>query len=313
MVSVAFDSPIYLWLFVGVFLVVITHFIDVGWSRKKGISFANYALIQRVVSRKLFPRSSFQFIMKVVALSLIILGLAEMVIWYEGFGTDSNVVFAIDASASMLANDYNPTRLDVAKETSIELVSRANPGVKIGVIAFAGTSIIVNPLTNDKFSLRDSIRGINIIKTGGTAIGEAILLGSNILSSIQDSKGKTLILVTDGQNNVGLSPDDATKYANDNGIIIHTIGIGTEEGGKFSAASTISQLDQINLRRISESTGGRYYHPLSKEELQIALIDIFNSGIVKIGVNARTQLILVAVFILLIEWILANTRYRVRP
>ncbi len=284
-----------------------------GWSRRKGVSFANYEIIEKILKRKILPRSNLEFILKLVIFSLIIFALADTVIWYEGKGTNSNIILAIDASASMLADDYYPTRLDTAKSTAIDIISTLDSETKVGVISFAGTSVIIQPITNDKFALKDSINKINFIKTGGTAIGEAIILSTNLLSTQENSKGKLLILLTDGQSNVGITSEDAIKYANQYGIIINTIGIGTEEGGKFAEASSVSQLDKKTLIKIAEATGGKFYHALTKEQLQLVLSEFFKSEKRKIGINARTHLLLLAFLLFFIDWVLANTRYKVTP
>ena len=245
---------------------------------------------------------------------MLITALADMVIWYEGNGINSDVVLAIDASASMLADDYQPSRLEVAKSTAVEVISTLDYSTKVGIVSFAGTSIIIQPLTTDKIILRDSLSKVQVINTGGTAIGEAILLSTNILS-VQESntKGKTIVLITDGQSNIGLKPEDAISYANDHGIIVNTIGIATEEGGKFADASAISQLDKTTLINIADKTGGKFYHAQNKEELELSLLNIFKSETIKKEIPARTYLLLIAVLLFFIEWILSNTKYRIMP
>ena len=295
------------------FFVFITHFVNIGWARKRGVAFANYAIIEKVARMKLFPRTNFQFVMKFLILSFLILALSGMVIWYEGTGTNSDVVLAIDASASMLADDYEPSRLDAAKETAIDLVSSLDLGTKIGVITFAGVSFVTQVLTQDKIDIIERIRSINVITTGGTAIGEAILLGTNLLSLQEESQGKMLVLISDGQNTVGINVDDAIHYANEEGVIIQTIGIGTERGGSFASASAVSQLDKVTLMHIAESTNGRFYHTQTKEELRGTLFDIFNTEKKKVGIETQPHLLLIAIFLFFIEWILANTRYRITP
>jgi len=312
-VNIVFNNPVYLWLFVGVFFGVVTHFLNLGWSRKGGISFANYEIIERVMRRKIIPRSNFQFFLRLISLSFVIFALADLVIWYESEGINSDVVLALDASASMLANDYMQNRLEAAKSIAFDIISGLDPGTRVGIVTFAGTSLITQSLTNDKIDLLDSLKGVEVIRTGGTALGEAVLLSVNLLASFEDQKGRTILLLTDGQNTVGLSIEDALSYAKAYGVIIHTIGIGTEEGGKFADASALSVLDTKTLLMIAESTGGIFYHPQTEEELKVALYTLFHSEKVKIGLPARVYLLLVTVISFIIEWIFINTRYRVMP
>ena len=300
----------------GLFILIITYFVDIGWRRKRGIVFANIAVIEKVTKRKIMQRSIVLFIIRAVALTFVIFALADLVVWYEGFGPNSDFIFAIDSSGSMLANDYAPSRLEAAKSTAIDIISNLDLSTQVGVISFAGTSIITQQLTNDRLALKNSIKEIDIIKTGGTAIGEVILLATNLLSSrsvIDDEKGKNLILITDGQSNIGLSVEDAVTYAKQNGVVINTIGIATEEGGSFAEASAVSQLDKGTLVNIAEETSGKFYHPQSKEELNSAIFQILNSQKRKFQFNAKTHLLIIAVFLLFIEWILVNTEYRITP
>ncbi len=312
-VNITFNNPVYLWLFLSIIIGIATHFINLGWSRKKGVTFANYEVIEKVTRKKIIPRNNFQFSIRVFALSLLIFALADAVIWYDGYGINSNVVMAIDSSGSMLADDYFPTRLDVAKSTAMEVISRLESSTKIGIITFAGTPFLKQGLTSDKIDIRDNINNIKVLEAGGTAIGEAILLGSNILNIEDNIKGRTIVLITDGQNNVGASINDAITYANDQGVIVNTIGMGTEAGGKFAAGSALSVLDREGLIKIADETGGRFFHAKTEDDLKVSLSDIFNSEKLKISINARTHLLLIAFLLLIVDWLFANTKYRIMP
>ena len=309
-----FDKPVYLWLLLGLCVLIITYFVDIGWRRNKGMVFANMAIIERITRKKILQRSMILFMIRAIAVVMVIFALSEMIIWYDGTGANSDFVFAIDASGSMLANDYQPSRLEAAKSTATEILQVLDMETEIGIVSFAGTSLLTQTLTNDRIELKASINNIETISVGGTAMGEAVILGTNLLSIKKElSRGKTIILITDGQNNVGIKPEDAVEFANQKGVIISTIGIGTEEGGQFAEASAISQLDEETLREIAESTGGIYLHPRDNEELKSALLKIIKLEKRKISFNAQVPLLLIAAFLLFIEWILVNTEYRIRP
>jgi len=110
----------------------------------------------------------------------------------------------IDASGSMLADDYTPNRLEAAKKSAIEFVDSLNRGTKVGIISFAGTSFLLQSLTEDVFQVKEAINKISSIKAGGTAIGDSLVLAVNTFKISENlNKGKSIVLLTDGRNNVG--------------------------------------------------------------------------------------------------------------
>jgi Ca-activated chloride channel homolog len=232
-------------------------------------------------------------------------------IWYNGYSSDNNYILLIDASGSMLADDYDPNRLEVAKKTASDFIDSLNPNVEVGAISFAGTSFLVQSLTNDKANVKDSIKGIDAINIGGTATGDATILAINTFK-ISDSgtRGRSIILLTDGQSNVGIDLEDAIDYAVTNGVIIHTLGIGTEEGGEFNEDGITSQLNPQNLEKLAKETGGNFYLVENEEEMDQAYSAILSESKSQVFLDARNYLLLIVFILLLIEWILNNTKYK---
>jgi Ca-activated chloride channel family protein len=192
------------------------------------------------------------------------------------------IMIALDISGSMAAEDFQPlNRLEVAKDVLRDFI-RARPSDRIGLIIFGGMSITRSPLTLQHEPL---IRTVEAIRMGdvpeGTAIGYAILNGVNRLSAkTAEAKGaRILMLITDGRNNAGeIHPLDALPIAIDKKIKIYTIGVGSfgavpfpilKLPGKKQYVYEKADLDEPLLRKIAESSGGKYFRASDPKSLQL--------------------------------------------
>ena len=190
-----------------------------------------------------------------------------------------DIVMAIDVSASMLAKDLKPNRLEALKSVASNFIlNRTND--RIGLVEYAGESYTKTPITSDKNIIIKSLKEINYntIIEGGTAIGMGLATSVN---RIKDSKAKSkvIILLTDGVNNSGfIDPNTAAELAIEYGIKIYTIGIGTngmalspvgvDNNGKFSYAKIQVEIDENLLIEIAQITGGKYFRATNNKKLQ---------------------------------------------
>ena len=200
----------------------------------------------------------------------------------------SDVVLAVDLSASMLAEDVKPSRLERAKLLLGDLVQQLQ-GNKVGIIAFAGTAFWQCPLTLDvtAANLFLQIMNTNLIPLPGTVIGDAVRLGVKGLSKTVE-KSKSIVLLTDGEDHKS-DPIGAAEEAAKQKIKIFTVGIGSKNGepipikdenGKFTGYKkdkngnvVMSKMDESELVKIADITGGRYFDASSGQVDIIALID----------------------------------------
>ncbi len=207
----------------------------------------------------------------VVALARPRVGLERTESWTEGV----DIVVALDASGSMAAEDFKPkNRFFVAKAATRTFVE-GRPQDRLGLIAFAGRSRTVVPLTTDRAMLLQRLSEMKLGDQGdGTAIGMAL---GNSLARLGASKAKSkvVVLVTDGGNNAGeIDPDTAANVAKGLGIRVYTIGVGTAGGpveipvpvrdpdtGRVVERRVMAQVDvdEKLLGRIAEATGGRFF------------------------------------------------------
>ena len=189
-----------------------------------------------------------------------------------------DIVMAIDVSASMLAKDLKPNRLEALKNVAADFI-KGRPNDRIGLVEYAGESYTKTPITSDKSIVLQSLKDIkyNAIITGGTAIGMGLATAVN---RIKDSKAKSkiIILLTDGVNNAGfIDPQTASELAFEYGIKTYTIGLGTNgmalspiaiRNGVFQYGKTQVEIDEELLIKIAEVTGGKYFRATNNRKLK---------------------------------------------
>jgi Ca-activated chloride channel family protein len=290
---------------------LLAHYLSLRFTRRKALKFANFPAIERITGKKMLSKNYTLLVLRLATLCLLIFSVAGTTFWYEGQTTDFDFMLALDSSGSMLATDYTPDRMQAAKSAAMMFVDNLPGKSTIGVISFAGVSFIKQKPTSDLEKVRSAISNISIERVGGTAIGSAIITSSNLFA--ESERAKVLILLTDGQNNVGPSIDTAVDYANENHLTINTIGIGTEEGGALPNLTFVSKLDTDTLKIISNSTGGTYYGARNETELSNVYREIALSSVQKISVNLSLLFLFLAIIMLFAEWGLANTKYRTLP
>ena len=311
--EITFTNIWYLWITLGIPLLIILHFYSLKYLKIRALKFANFEALKRVTGGMILSKNINLLILRLFVLLLLALSLAGMIVWYEGEVDVADYVIAIDNSGSMLADDLNPNRLEAAKEAAIAFVDGMESKSDIGIVSFAGIGVVELPLTSNMFTVKKAIEGISINTFHGTAIGEALKTSANMLVG---ERARVIILLTDGRENVAASPelDKIIGFLSGKHITVNTIGVGTTGGGNLPGLDTLSTIDEPMMFRIANSTGGKYSYSESKE----TLVNVFKSFTYKsvkgqIPVNLRLPFILVAFFILFVEWVLVNTRYRTIP
>jgi Ca-activated chloride channel family protein len=308
--EIVFSKPVYLWFLVSIFFLILLHFYSLKHTRKKALKFANFDAIARVTGEEVLSKNIFILFIRVCAIFFAVLALTGTTVWYVGQSSDSDFVLALDSSASMIADDFEPNRLEAAKQEAINFVDYVGSKTKIGLVVFSGVSFVEPGLIDDPVKVKELIKTVKIDRNyGGTNLGSAITNAVNLL--LNDEKSRSIILLTDGRNNIG-NLDEAIDYARENHVVIYTIGIGTEEGGKF-LGEAVSKLDEESLELIAFNTGGRYFRANDKESLGNAYKEIANIGRNKISLNLTPLFMLLTLLLLFFEWMLVNTKYRILP
>lgn len=222
------------------------------------------------------------FVLRALALTLIIVATARPQTVDVSTKTKTtrgiDIVMAIDVSASMLAKDLKPNRLEALKKVASKFINR-RPNDRIGLVEYAGESYTRTPVTSDKGIILKSLRDIkyNTIITGGTAIGMGLATAVNRLKESK-AKSRIIILLTDGVNNSGfIDPQTASELAVEYGIKTYTIGLGSNgmalspvaiNNGKFQYSRIQVEIDEKLLKEIASETGGKYFRATNNKKLE---------------------------------------------
>lgn len=311
--EVTFDNPLLLWFLLALPLMAIAHYYDWKHKKKESLMFSNFEAAARVFEPFIIPSYPLQLALRILILLCLVFSAAGMNLWYVGPSTDINFALSIDASSSMSAEDLKPSRIDVAKEFASEFIGSLPVNSKIAVVSFAGTSFVEQVLTSDHAKAQEAVNSIELKPTGGTDISSAIITSANLLLT-EENKSKSVILLTDGQSTVGVPVEEAISYAKNLFITVNTIGIGTPEGGGFFGEEDKStQLDKTTLEEISNSTGGKYYQITTTEELKNLYTEISKEVYQNVKITLTPYLISTVLLLLIINWLLAFTRFSSLP
>ncbi len=198
-----------------------------------------------------------------------------------------DIMLAMDISASMLAEDLKPNRMEAAKNVAAEFIS-GRPDDNIGLTIFAGEAFTQCPMTTDHASLQNLLHEVrtDLVMKGlindGTAVGMGL---SNAVLRLKDSKAKSkvVILLTDGANNCGdISPMTAAQIAKSLGIRVYTVGVGSNNvapypmqvAGGVQYIYRPAEVDTKTLEDIAAMTDGNYYRATNNKELKKIYSDI---------------------------------------
>ena len=284
-------------------------------NKESILEFSSLKIIKKTNMKKYLIRKHLPFVLIVMVLSLIIIALANPQIIITGVEKGVNLGIVLDGSESMAASDYEPTRLEAAKNAVKSLVTKISEKNNVGVILFETGAGTISYLTPVKEKTLNSISSIQQ-GTGATAIGDGLSLGIDMVSSILDKK-RVIILLSDGIQNSGLvSPEQAIQYAITNNVQIHTIGIGSEKPiylrEDIYGEPQYAELDEITLRNISDSTGGSYFKSLDEKVLNEILLDLSSNIEYEQKLSTiRDGFIGAAIVFLLLDFYIIYGRYRI--
>ena len=187
---------------------------------------------------------------------------------------EGTVVLAFDVSASMAAEDVEPTRMDAAKEVARYLVDRRPAGARIGAVAFGEGGLVVQPPTDDDEALYATIN--RLVPQSGTSLGRGILTALDLVSPDSGTGSENeapaqeamralapavIVLLTDGENTEQPEPLEVAQMAIERGVRVHTVGLGTSEGTviEVDGFNLFTSLNEPVLEEIALLTEGIYF------------------------------------------------------
>jgi Ca-activated chloride channel family protein len=322
-----FANPEFLWLLALLPILILWHF----FTRKKDTATLTFSNTNGLKSNFLAKLKPFLYLLRLLAIGSLIVALARPRNKEVTTKTKTNkgidIVMAIDVSASMLAKDLKPNRLEALKKVAKIFIDK-RPNDRIGIVVYAGESFTQTPITSDKRIVKNTIRQLKWgLLDGGTAIGMG--LGSAV-NRLKDSKAKSkvIILLTDGVNNSGsIDPKTATELAKSIGIKVYTIGLGTNGtaqmpyakgmDGKLIYRNLPVEIDEKLLKYIAKETEGKYFRATNNKKLSKIYNEINKLEKTKIEEIKYTNFeemfrpfVLLAGFLVLFEMLLRFTIFR---
>ena len=269
------------------------------------------------------------FGIRMLALSLMIVALArpQSSNEWETVNTEGiDIMITLDISGSMLAQDFQPDRLEAAKEVASEFIA-GRPNDRIGLVVFSGESFTQCPLTTDHAVLLNLFNSIHSgMIEDGTAIGSGL---ANAVNRIKDSDAisRVIILLTDGVNNTGsVAPLTAAELARTFGIRVYTIGVGSEGMAPYPVSTPFgvrlqnmeTKIDENVLRNIASMTGGLYFRATDNAKLKSIYQEIDQLEKSKISVQEHHKkqdqyffFVFAAALLLMVELFLRYLYYKI--
>ncbi len=274
----------YLWLLVALPLLTLIFLFNLYWQRRKQREFGDADLLRKLTPERSVFKNVLKFVLVILALASLVwalvnpkIGTKIETVKREGI----DIVFAMDVSKSMLAEDVAPNRLEKSKQLVSQIINNLGSD-RIGIVAYAGSAFPVLPITSDygvaKMFLQSMSPGM--VSSQGTSLDEAIKMSVGYFD--KDSKtNKLLILISDGEDH-SEGAEDAADEARKAGLKIITIGVGTERGGPIPLRRNgvvdsfqrdqnnevvISKLNQSTLEAIAKSTKGGYVNGNSTKQV----------------------------------------------
>ncbi|NDJ00010.1 VWA domain-containing protein [Flavobacterium sp. LaA7.5] len=277
------DESKYLYLLGIIPVLVLLFLLNLWWQRKKQREFGNPELVKKLTPERSVFKPALKLIVLLLGLSGIIIALVNPKI---GTKTETvkregiDIVFAIDVSKSMLAEDVAPNRLEKAKQIVSQTINQLGND-RIGIVGYAGSAYPVLPITSDYSVAKMFLQSMNtdMVSSQGTAISDALKLAGTFFDDPQTSK--LVILISDGEDH-GEGSAEAAKAAQEAGIKIITVGVGTEKGGPIplkrngitqsfkrdnNGDVVVTKMYPEQLKAIADITKGGYIYGSSTREV----------------------------------------------
>lgn len=303
-----FSRPQYLVLLLAIPIIIFFYLFSLKNAEKRAIKFANFKAIERIRGVEIFSKNIGILYINIAIVVLVVFALSGLSITKEVSASKISFILAIDNSGSMGAEDIVPSRLEVAKDSAKHLIDKVPEKTRIAIASFSGTTYVVQELTEDKSLLRQSVDKISLSYIGGTNLAQVVVTSINLL---RGEEVKAIILISDGQANVN-ELSDIIDYSKQNKVVIHSLGIGTREGGEDETGA-VYKISEDTLKTISSSSGGRYYDVKNLEDFYSSLDEIVAVTKKNAVYDLSVYLTIVALSLFIINFILINTRYRTFP
>lgn len=287
------EEKIWFWGLLIVPVIVILFLLLQLWKRNAQNKFADKKMMNRLSPDKSLFKSVLKIILLCLAFTCLVIALVNPkngtkleTVKREGV----DIVFAVDVSKSMLAEDIAPNRIEKSKQLVTQIINNLASD-RIGIIAYAGRAFPQLPITTDYASAKMFLQGMNtnMLSSQGTAISEAIKLATTYFDD-DEQTNRVLIIISDGEDH---SEEAAlvAEQASEEGIRIFTIGVGDVKGGPIpikrngvvlnykkdqEGETVITRLDEDTLKAIAEEANGAYINGKSTKDVVEEIKDILS-------------------------------------
>ena len=233
------EEPMYFYLLAIIPLMIVVHLLVFWWKKRKQKLFSNSELLKRLAPAYSPSKSAFKLIVFLIGLSFLIVSLVNpkmgsklKTVKREGV----DIVFALDVSKSMLAEDIAPNRLEKSKQIISKIIDKLGSD-RVGVIIYAGNSYPLLPITTDHAAANMFLQNAtpDIVSSQGTAINEALELAKTYYNN-DEQTNRFLVIISDGEDHQEETKQMALNLSNE-GVKVYTIGVGTENGGPIPIRS----------------------------------------------------------------------------
>ncbi|TWO68118.1 VWA domain-containing protein [Caenimonas sedimenti] len=292
-----FLSPAQLWFLVLLPVVAVLYVWLQGRRKRSALSYPQLALVRQALASTGWRRHVPPAFM-LMAIATMILAGARPVVDMMVPTARKTIVLAMDVSGSMQATDVHPSRLAAAQAAAKEFISKLPEGVRVALVAYAGSAHLVQAPTRNRSQIVAAIDAFKLERA--TAIGNAIIVSLGAIFPAEGidvwnfgtNQGKradlgdddllrrpvpvgsydaaAIVLLSDGQNTSGIDPIEAAKFAAERGVRVYTVGFGTHQGAVISAfgLNVRVQLDEEALKSVAGLTGATYHRAADQLELE---------------------------------------------
>jgi Ca-activated chloride channel homolog len=279
----SFATPLILWGLLLIPLALVGYWLVQRRRIKYAARFTNLDLLANIVDASPGRRRHIPAVLALAAIAALVVAMARPQAVVAVPREEATVVLTMDGSASMNATDVPPTRLDAAKSAASTFLDGLPERFRVGLVSFSNSTRVLEEPTDDHEAVRSSLDSIQ--GEVGTAIGDGIR--DSIALAPRDEDGErsdetlfAVLLLSDGANSAGVDPRDVLPEAQEAGVPIYAIALGTEAGtveipNPFGEMQTISvPPDPETLRQIAEETGGRFFEAPSEADLEAVYEEI---------------------------------------
>ena len=276
-----FLSPWWLLLLVPVVLLAAAYLVQHRRRSRYAVRFASLPMLERLVPRRPGWRRHAPAVVMLSALALLGLSAARPEMDVRVPRERATVIVTIDVSTSMQATDVDPNRLDAAAAAATEFVEELPDGFNVGVVTFSGRTAVRSAPDDDREATLTALQGLTL--SGRTAIGEGVFTSLEQITAMAlragtDKVPAHIVLLSDGTNTTGRTPEEAAAAAREAGVPVSTIAYGTPGGTIESQGRLVGvPVDEETLAELAEGSDGRAYTAQSSDELNEVYDDIQSS------------------------------------